>query len=98
MITSFFVPKKTREPCEDMTNRTEDKRARETPSSQIEKGKKQKLSEVDDLLSHLHDDGEMSWRTALERYTASQSFASLAKFLAAERLVCWVHSAWTSND
>jgi hypothetical protein len=86
MITSFFAPKKTPEPpSEDATKRTEGKRAREIPLSQLEHGKKQKLSEVDDLLSHLHDDGERSWRTSLQHHTASQSFASLAKFLAAER-------------
>lgn len=108
MITSFFVPKVTR----DLTNRTEAKRAREIPeSSKTETGKKPKLSEVDEMLSYLDDDinKENSWKTALERHTSSQSFGDLAKFLASERcvqhvsdfvrnyVVFWINLATTIN-
>ena len=50
------------------------------------------LSKIEDLLSHLQDnnsdeddDNKISWKSSLERYTSSQSFADLAKFIATER-------------
>ena len=88
MITSFFVPKKTREPCESMTNETEGKRARDLSPSRVETSKKPMLSRIEELLSHLHDDNDnndndnnemnSSWKSALERYTSSQSCANIA--------------------
>jgi uracil-DNA glycosylase len=44
-------------------------------------------SEVEELLSHLHDahNSTKTWRQALLRHTSGKEFASLAKFVAADR-------------
>mmetsp|Transcript_9876 Transcript_9876/g.12223 ORF Transcript_9876/g.12223 Transcript_9876/m.12223 type:complete len:317 (-) Transcript_9876:130-1080(-) len=41
--------------------------------------------EVDELLRHINDNEDDSWRAALSRYTSSSQFASLAKFVSSER-------------
>jgi hypothetical protein len=75
-----------------MTNRTEGKRSRDQSPSRVVSSKKPMLSKTEDLLSHLHDDNsdddddnKISWKSSLEPYTSSQSFADLAKFIATER-------------
>lgn len=89
MITSFFATK---------SKRTAEDKAASTESDQQEE-KRQKLSspsaviaakidsEVEELLSHLHDapNSTKTWRQALIRHTSGKPFASLAKFIAADR-------------
>lgn len=84
MITSFFAPKSKRAD-EDEESVQENKRQRvSNPTANL----KTSLSpEVQELVSHLHDspDASPSWAHALHRHMSSQSFSSLAKFIASER-------------
>jgi uracil-DNA glycosylase len=91
MITSFFAPKSKRAADEATASASaksdEDiKRQRVSiPSAII--ATKNSSPEVGELLSHLIDtpNNTHTWRQALLRHTSSQSFAALAKFLAADR-------------
>lgn len=91
MITSFFAPKSKRAADEatDAASAKSDediKRQRVSiPSAII--ATKNSSPEVGELLSHLIDtpNNTHTWRQALLRHTSSQSFATLAKFLAADR-------------
>lgn len=84
MITSFFAPK-TKRAVEDEESAQENKRQRvSNPTAPLSTC----LSpEVQELVSHLHDspDASPSWAHALHRHMSSQSFSSLAKFIAGER-------------
>jgi uracil-DNA glycosylase len=89
MITSFFATKSKRTTGDTAASAESDRQA----------GKRQKVpspsaiivakndSEVEELLSHLHDapNSTKTWRQALLRHTSGKAFASLAKFIAADR-------------
>lgn len=80
-ITSFFAPKAG-------TNKAKGKRSHNDSKDSVDGNKKRKTAPlspaVEQLLSHLHDDG---WKDALKSYTSGPAFAKLAEAVAKERYV-----------
>eukprot|EP00547_Thalassionema_nitzschioides_P001506 CAMPEP_0194205684 /NCGR_PEP_ID=MMETSP0156-20130528/4908_1 /TAXON_ID=33649 /ORGANISM="Thalassionema nitzschioides, Strain L26-B" /LENGTH=290 /DNA_ID=CAMNT_0038932029 /DNA_START=68 /DNA_END=940 /DNA_ORIENTATION=- len=84
MITSFFAPKIE-------IGKDKEKRSRDVIEQSEEEGKgnkKPKLSIVDEMISHLKDDGDeenYSWRRSMDQHMSSPAFLKLAKYVAGER-------------
>jgi uracil-DNA glycosylase len=93
MITSFFSPKKKEgSPEEQRSQMHNDTLKRSADHELTSSSKRMKLSEVEQLISFLHDSQDdenntmsNSWRQALARHTSSHSFEKLAKYLSQER-------------